>query len=111
MVEHQPSAAVPTAQGLEITAPITSEFAEILSPDALAFVETLVREFGPTRDDLLRRRTERQARIDAGQLPTFLPETEQVRQAEWRIAPEPGDLQDRRVEITGPSSDRKMVIN
>src|SRR3954447_11810535 len=111
MIEHQASAAIPPASHLEIKAPVTPEFAEILTPEALGFVETLVREFGPTREDLLGRRAERQAQIDAGQLPTFLPETEDVRNSEWHISPEPTDLQDRRVEITGPSSDRKMVIN
>src|SRR4051794_38181213 len=111
MIEHQPPVAVPPASHLDIIAPITPEFAEILTPEALGFVETLVREFGPARDELLGRRAERQARIDAGELPTFLPETEEVRAAEWHISPEPADLQDRRVEITGPSSDRKMVIN
>src|SRR4051794_12894076 len=110
MIEHQPPVAVPPASHLDITAPITPKFAEILTPEALGFIETLVREFGPTRDELLGRRAERQARIDAGELPTFLPETEEVRAAEWHIAPEPADLQDRRGGITGPSSGRKNGI-
>ena len=97
-------------ENIEITAPVSAEFAEILTPDALTFVATLLRAFGPRRADLLRRRAERQLRIDAGELPDFLPETAHVRQGDWTIAPFPADLQDRRVEITGPV-DRKMVIN
>ena len=83
---------------------------EILSADALAFVAELHRRFDATRRSLLTARVERQARIDAGELPDFLPETREVRESDWRVAPVPADLQDRRVEITGPV-DRKMVIN
>ena len=83
---------------------------EILSADALAFVAELHRRFDATRRSLLAARVERQARIDAGELPDFLPETREVRESDWRVAPAPADLQDRRVEITGPV-DRKMVIN
>ena len=95
---------------LMIGAPVSPEFAEILSPEALAFIAELERNFGPRRRELLERRVQRQAAIDAGQLPDFLPETESVRAAEWTVAPIPADLTDRRVEITGPV-DRKMVIN
>jgi malate synthase len=95
---------------IEITAPISAEFAAILTPEALAFVATLVREFASRREELLQARVKRQAALDAGQLPDFLPETAHIRQGDWTIAPEPADLQDRRVEITGPV-DRKMVIN
>jgi malate synthase len=84
--------------------------AEILTPEALAFVAELHRRFEPRRLDLLAARAERQARLDAGELPDFLPETRDIREDDWRVAPIPGDLQDRRVEITGPV-DRKMVIN
>jgi malate synthase len=98
------------ASGLEVRAPLSPEFAEILTPDALGFVEKLVREFGPVREGLLRRRVERMKRIVAGESPDFLPETEAIRTGEWTVAPIPDDLQDRRVEITGPV-DRKMVIN
>jgi malate synthase len=101
----------PPASGIEIAGPMAHGYEQILTPQALAFVETLVREFTPARNDLLRRRAERQAEIDAGRLPDFLPETAQVRESEWHIAPVPADLQDRRVEITGPAGDRKMVIN
>ena len=93
-----------------IGAPVSPEFAEILSPKALAFVAELERNFGPRRRELLERRVQRQAAIDSGQLPDFLPETESVRAAEWTVAPIPADLTDRRVEITGPV-ERKMVIN
>jgi malate synthase len=112
MIKYEPHGAPPgSASSLEITGPMTPAYEEMLTPQALAFVETLVREFGATREELLHRRTERQAGIDEGRLPDFLPDTAQVREAEWRIAPEPADLQDRRVEITGPAGDRKMVIN
>jgi len=100
-----------TSQGsIEILAPVSPEFAEILTPDALNFVATLARAFGPTRDALLLKRAQRQLDLDAGTLPNFLPETAEIRQGDWTIAPQPPDLQDRRVEITGPV-DRKMVIN
>ena len=95
---------------IEITGPVSAEFAEILTPDALNFLATLVRTFGPRREELLRLRAQRQLEIDAGNLPDFLPETASIRQGDWTIAPMPADLQDRRVEITGPV-DRKMVIN
>jgi len=111
MIKDRPLSGVPGSTSLEIVGTITPEFEQILTPQALAFVETLVREFGTTRDDLLRRRVERQAQIDAGHLPDFLPSTARIREAEWHIAPVPADLQDRRVEITGPAGDRKMVIN
>jgi malate synthase len=82
-----------------------------LTPEALVFVAGLQREFGTRRRDLLAARTERQERIDAGELPDFLAETSAVREdREWKVAAAPPDLLDRRVEITGPV-DRKMVIN
>jgi malate synthase len=93
-----------------IHAPVSREFAEIMTPEAVAFVAELERRFGARRRELLERRVQRQAAIDAGQLPGFLPETEAVRKAEWTVAPIPSDLTDRRVEITGPV-ERKMVIN
>jgi malate synthase len=83
---------------------------EILTPESLKFVEALVREFNPTRLQLLRARTERQKAIEAGELPDFLAATKSVRDAGWKVAPIPRDLLDRRVEITGPV-DRKMIIN
>jgi malate synthase len=98
------------AAGVELRAPVEGRDEEILSADALAFVGELHRRFDGTRRELLGARAERQARIDAGELPDFLTETREVRESDWRVAPVPADLQDRRVEITGPV-DRKMVIN
>jgi malate synthase len=98
------------AGGIERRAPVAGRDEEILSPDALAFVAELHRRFDGTRRRLLAARAERQAQIDAGELPDFLPETREIREGDWRVAPVPADLQDRRVEITGPV-DRKMVIN
>ena len=100
----------PLPDGVQISAPLTSEFASILTPEALAFVAKLHRHFEARRQELLVRRTARQKEFDAGKLPDFLPETKAIRDAEWQIAPQPKDLLDRRVEITGPT-DRKMVIN
>jgi malate synthase len=83
---------------------------DVLSPEALAFVERLHRELNPTRLQLLERRQERQHELDDGANPAFLAETRAVREGEWQVAPAPPDLQDRRCEITGPV-DRKMMIN
>ena len=96
--------------GVELTGTLTFEYKEILSEEALGFIATLERKFGGRRHELLAARDARQARIDAGELPDFLPETADVRAGDWKIAPLPEDLKDRRVEITGPT-DRKMVIN
>jgi malate synthase len=95
---------------VEIVGVVDAEFERILSRPALDFVLRLQREFNPTRETLLKRRAERQAQLDAGTLPAFLAETEGVRQGDWRVAMTPPDLEDRRVEITGPV-DRKMMIN
>jgi malate synthase len=95
---------------MEITGSITPEFAEILTPEAMNFVAKLDREFEGQREELLAKRAQRQKELNAGILPDFLPETEHIRKASWTVAPIPDDLQDRRVEITGPV-DRKMVIN
>src|SRR5262245_15973247 len=84
--------------------------AEILSKEALAFVADLHRKFDGRRLELLARRMERQKLFDAGQLPHFLTETKSVREGDWKVAPIPADLLDRRVEITGPV-DRKMIVN
>jgi malate synthase len=83
----------------------------VLTPESLELVAALAQEFGERRGQLLEARAERQTRIAAGELPTFLEETAAVREGDWRVAPVPTDLQDRRVEITGPAGDRKMVIN
>jgi malate synthase len=82
----------------------------ILTAPAVAFVEDLVRRFRPRIDQLLERRRDVQARFNAGARPTFLPETASVRSGDWKVGAIPADLQDRRVEITGPV-DRKMIIN
>ena len=96
--------------GVNITGEVTPESTRILTPEAAAFVAQLEREFGGRRRKLLQMREGRQWEIDAGQMPAFLPETEWIRQGEWRVAPTPLDLQQRWVEITGPT-DRKMLIN
>ena len=82
----------------------------VLSPDVMNFLHELDLKFGADRLNLLNQRKVRQAEFDAGKLPDFLPETSGIREGKWRVAPVPQDLQDRRVEITGPT-DRKMVIN
>jgi malate synthase len=100
----------PLPEGVAISGQITREFAQILTPEALTFVAKLHRKFEPRRQELLAKRAERQRQFDAGALPAFLPETRQVREAAWKVAAQPQDMLDRRVEITGPT-DRKMVIN
>ncbi|MBU6492534.1 MAG: malate synthase, partial [Burkholderiales bacterium] len=96
--------------GVEIKAEIRPEFEEILTTDALAFVAKLHRAFEARRQELLKARVVRTARLDAGEQPDFLPETKAIREGDWKIAPLPQDLQCRRVEITGPV-ERKMIIN
>ncbi|WP_400164354.1 malate synthase A [Brevibacillus sp. TJ4] len=96
---------------ISIVGEMLPAYQEILTPEALQFVMKLEQNFGDRRLALLAKRQERQAQIDAGQLPDFLPETASIRNAEWTVAPLPADLLDRRVEITGPAGDRKMVIN
>jgi malate synthase len=96
--------------GVDVRAPVDGRLPEILTDEALEFVASLQREFNPARRELLARRVERQAELDAGGGLDFLADTRGVREAAWRVAPVPDDLQDRRVEITGPT-DRKMVIN
>jgi malate synthase len=97
-------------RGVEITGEMTPEYRKILTPAAIEFVAKLVRKHGPVREKLLALRKTRQAEIDKGKMPNFLKETAKVRAAKWEVAPIPADLQDRRVEITGPV-DRKMIIN
>ena len=99
-----------TLPGVEFLAPITDSYAEILTPEAVAFVVDLQRTFNQRRKDLLAARHDRQKRIDAGEKPNFLAETKSVRDADWTVAPLPSDILDRRVEITGPV-ERKMIIN
>jgi len=97
-------------KGVKVLAPITEAQADILSSDALDFFAKLQREFNPRRLDRLRQRALRQQAIDRGEMPNFFPETAAVRDGDWRVSSVPADLQNRRVEITGPV-DRKMVIN
>jgi malate synthase len=96
--------------GVVVTGEISPAATGILTHDALALVAKVHREFNARRIELLKRRAQRQAELDAGKLPDFLPETEEIRRSAWTVAPIPADLQDRRVEITGPT-DRKMIIN
>jgi malate synthase len=95
---------------VEIRGPVTGRFGEVLTPDALAFVAGLQREFGPRRAALLQARAVRQAELDAGGSLDFLAATRPIREAAWTVAPAPRDCQRRWVEITGPA-ERKMIIN
>lgn len=97
-------------EGVQIPGEVTPAFAEILTPDALAFVAKLQRAFGRRREECLQNRQVRQIALDRGEALDFLPETKQIRDGDWTCARIPTDLLDRRVEITGPT-DRKMVIN
>src|SRR5246127_433722 len=102
-----PSSSIP---GVQILAPGHPAQKRVLTPAALEFIVDLHRRFNPRRVELLAARAERQKRLDAGEKPAFWPETKSIRESEWTVAPMPADLQDRRVEITGPV-DRKMIIN
>ncbi len=95
---------------IELQGPEDPAFDPILTPDALGFVAALQQEFGDRRQELLRAREQRRARLAAGETLDFLSETESVRTGDWTVAPVPDDLQQRWVEITGPT-ERKMVIN
>ncbi|UOQ90037.1 malate synthase A [Agromyces endophyticus] len=99
-------------RSLEITGPAEIDGAdEILTPEALAFVEALHREFDGRRLELLAARKVKRDRIAAGGTLDFLPETREIRESDWKVAPAPEALLDRRVEITGPPSPAKMAIN
>ena len=97
-------------EGVKILGKLSPEFEEILSPQALDFIINLQRAFSERRNELLQKRNERQLDIDEGKTLDFLAETENIRSSDWTIAPIPEELQDRRVEITGPV-ERKMIIN
>jgi malate synthase len=102
---------VSSVKGLEVSGPIEANAADILTTEALSFVSSLHREFNTTRERLLARRAEQQSALDAGEQPDFLESTRKIREdPSWRVAEAPSDLQDRRVEITGPT-ERKMTIN
>jgi malate synthase len=96
--------------GVEVLGPVEGRFGEVLTDEALAFVAGLHREFETRRREVLAERAARQQGLDAGERPAFLAPTQATRDEDWRVAPAPKDLLDRRVEITGPT-DRKMVIN
>src|SRR5690348_1469899 len=102
--------AMATTEQVQLKGPVEGRAGEVLTPQALEFLRRLQREFGARRQDLLKLRDERQARLDAGEMPQFLVTTSSVRDSEWKVARAPQELQDRRVEITGPT-DRKMLIN
>ncbi len=104
------AAASASCGALTIKGVLTAEYQQILTPAACEFVTELVRAFRPQLKVLLAARQQRQVQFDAGALPDFLPETAAIREADWQVAALPADLQDRRVEITGPV-DRKMIIN
>ncbi len=99
-----------TTEHIQLKGAVEGRAREVLTSDALAFVAKLQREFAGRREELLRLRDERQRRLDAGETPQFLVTTSSVRDSDWKVAKVPRDLQDRRVEITGPT-DRKMLIN
>ncbi len=96
--------------GIEIRAELHAGYDQILSKEAMTFLFELHKQFNNKRKSLLVNREKRQLEIDKGVMPDFLPETKQIRESEWTVAPTPPDLLDRRVEITGPV-DRKMIIN
>src|SRR5688500_9651328 len=101
---------MPTQNQPEIRGAMQPGYETVLTPAALQFIAGLTRRFGDRVAELLAARATLQKRLDDGALPDFLPETAEVRKAQWRVTTIPADLQDRRVEITGPT-DRKMVIN
>jgi len=99
-----------TVSGVRIDGPRHPGQDQVLTPEAVEFLADLHRRFNSRRLELLAARAERQKRTDAGERPDFLPETRHIRESEWTVAPIPADLQDRRIEITGPA-ERKMIIN
>jgi malate synthase len=101
---------IPTVDGLQVNGSIHKGFEEILTQEALQFLKVLHINFAHRRDALLEERERRQIEIDKGILPDFLQKTAHIRQSDWKVAPLPVDLLDRRVEITGPV-ERKMIIN
>jgi malate synthase len=110
MTFDSPGAAASERRGIRVLAALRERDREVLTPACLAFVDDLVRRYAPRVAQLLRARADMQVRYDAGDRPRFLPETGTIRESSFTVAPLPADLQDRRVEITGPV-DRKMIIN
>ncbi len=100
----------PPVKGVNLRGKISAEYAEILTTESLEFIAMLQRLFDAERSRLLKLRETIQQQLDAGSLPDFPIETEAIRNSDWKVAPIPKDLQDRRVEITGPT-DRKTIIN
>ncbi|HUH17311.1 MAG TPA: malate synthase A, partial [Methylomirabilota bacterium] len=96
--------------GVELTRTDAAHSDEVLTPAALSFAAQLHRSFNAERERLLADRQRRQVRIDAGEMPDFLPNPIESRDTDWRVAPAPADFDDRRVEITGPA-EPKMLIN
>jgi malate synthase len=103
-------AAMDPVLDVQVTGLMQPGYEDILSPAALDFVADLTRRFGDRVTALLNARAARQRELDKGALPDFLPETRDIREAQWQVTTVPADLQDRRVEITGPT-ERKMIIN
>jgi malate synthase len=99
-----------TVSGVEITGAMEDGFDGVLTDEAVAFVAELHRRFDGRRRELLAAREERMRELEDGGELDFLPETREIREGEWQVAPPPPDLRRRRVEITGPT-DAKMVIN
>ncbi len=97
-------------EAIRITGQQTESQPGVLTPQAVEFLLALHTRFEPVRQSMLEQRKQRQARLDAGEMPTFREDSRAVREASWKVAPIPDDLRDRRVEITGPP-DRKMIIN
>jgi malate synthase len=110
MVPVQERVQVPIDGEVQIAGPVTAAQSEVLTEGAVSFLVKLATNFEDRRQQLLQKRVVRLQELDAGRMPDFLPETASVREQEWRVAPIPRDLLDRRVEITGPV-DRKMIIN
>jgi malate synthase len=100
----------PIVSGVNILGKVSAQYAEILTAEALEFIAMLQRRFGAERDRLLKLREVAQQQLTAGAILDFPAETEAIRNSDWKIAPIPPDLLDRRVEITGPT-DRKMIVN
>lgn len=101
MPDEAPSIALNLPGGVAVSGALKPGYERILTTDALEFVAALARRFEPRRRQLLAARDERQAKLDGGALPDFIPETRKIRENDWTIADIPGDLLDRRVEITG----------
>src|SRR6185295_8692052 len=96
-------------KGVEVTGGPVPGADRVVTSESLDLVAKLTRTFRSQLDGLLARRRERQARFDAGELPDFLPETADIRAGDWTVAPAPADLNDRRVEITGPAEPKMMI--